>query len=463
LKQQLQDADSSRVHAQDLNSTNQDLYKKIQELEGHLKKTLSISKTRLQKLGEANKAVAAMQVQVDHKDVEVSQAQARVVESERLVAAAQAEAATNENEMWAQQAKASQAYQEAQRLEGHVAELSKSKMQAQLRIHELEMEVDSARSAREALSRSSAEERMGLQKEADTLREELEAVLRKQEATDAELHRLRNANGAASEGDRVALKLSQQEVFRLESELEDSERSKSKLQSEIDGIKAASIGEDVMKQELERLRAKEIEWLQEKERLNRLQADAHAESLKLREEMNGLEAEMLESSEDLRASQSKLSVAGEKEDSLLSEIKEKDATQSALETAYAKLLDENRILEKERMDQASKNAEPTVDSKKIKDALAKLNNAQEAMEGVLTCMNCMEVYQGPMTYNPCGHTFCKSCCEQSKDRNGGSYHCDECGSGKPVKSVSANSLIDEVAGKFLYQKQVIGALQKKLG
>lgn len=455
LTKQLEDANDGQVKAQGLSSTNQELYKKIQELEANLKKTLSISKTRLQKLGEANKAVVGIQKTVEQKDIELARAAARVAEAEKLVATAQAEAATNENEMWAQQAKAAQAYQEAQRLEGHVAELSKSKMQAQLRIHELEMEVEAAKRAREALSRSSAEERTGLQKEADTLRKELETL-------NVELRHLQSINGTAAEADRVALRLAQQEIMRLQSELEDSESSKTKISLELERFKASAIGEDVMQKELEKLRAKEIEWLEEKERLNRLQAEAHEATLKLREEMNGLETEMLESSEDLRASQSKLREAEERAISLVKEAEEKETAQKALEDAYSKLLEENRLLGEREMTLKAE-AQPGVDKQKLKDALAKLNNAQEAMEGVLTCMNCMEVFQGPMTYLPCGHTFCKECCEASKDRNGGSYHCDECGGSKPVKSVTANALIDEVAGKFLYQKQVINALQKKLG
>lgn len=75
-------------------------------------------------------------------------------------------------------------------------------------------------------------------------------------------------------------------------------------------------------------------------------------------------------------------------------------------------------------------------------------------------MKCMEVFKGPMTYIPCGHTFCKECVELSKSCNGGDYTCDECGDSRPVKNVTSNTLMDEVAGKFLYQKQVLASLRK---
>lgn len=131
-------------------------------------------------------------------------------------------------------------------------------------------------------------------------------------------------------------------------------------------------------------------------------------------------------------------------------VESKQAECQRLQEAFAKLQAESLQLAQEA---------GGVDKKSLKSAIAKLNGAQEAMEGILTCMNCMEVYQTPMTYIPCGHTFCKSCVESSKDRNGGSYKCDECGESRPVKSVTSNTLIDEVAGKFSYQKQVLAGIQ----
>jgi len=67
-----------------------------------------------------------------------------------------------------------------------------------------------------------------------------------------------------------------------------------------------------------------------------------------------------------------------------------------------------------------------------------------------------------MTYMPCGHTFCKACVDQSMDCNKGAYKCEECGESRPVKSVTSNALIDEVAGKFIYQKQVLDTLAVKI-
>ena len=175
--------------------------------------------------------------------------------------------------------------------------------------------------------------------------------------------------------------------------------------------------------------------------------------LKLKGERNSLEAEMLEMSEELRKTGSQLGAAQDRIQGMEQQAQEKEAEHEDLQQDFLKLQAEHVRLQQ---------ADQGIDKKSMQDALAKLNNAQEAMEGVLTCMNCMEVYQGPMTYIPCGHTFCKECVESSKGRNGGEYRCDECGSSRPVKSVTSNSLIDEVAGKFSYQKQVLDALQKQV-
>lgn len=104
--------------------------------------------------------------------------------------------------------------------------------------------------------------------------------------------------------------------------------------------------------------------------------------------------------------------------------------------------------------QASPTAELLAARKKFNDALAKLQGAQEATEGVLTCMGCMEIFKEPMTCQPCGHTFCKSCCDANPGK------CEECGDDSPVESLSMNCLLDELCGKFTYQKQVLESLSK---
>jgi len=452
LRQQLAEAGQTQGAAEGLNRTNAQLQTKIHELESNLKKTLAISKTRMSKLQEASKATQAMQAHADECSSHASQAVDRAKEAERLVAVAQAEAATNEKEMWAQQAKASHALQEAQRLEAFVAELSKAKMQHQMRLMELEGEVEAATRAREALSRSGAEERRALHLEAEGLRDELEREKRSNTQLSNEVERLRNSSSETSQADRIALQLAQQDVLRLEGELEESEAGRLRLDGEIRELKAGHAagarGSEVLREELEALRARELAWLAEKERLGRLHTEGHQEVLKLKEEINSLEREGLEGSEALRRECGEKEECKERLSETEKDMKEKQTlsheTLRALQEKYDQLVD----------------AGSGLDKKKLKDALAKMSNAQEAMEGVLTCMNCMDVYQTPMTYIPCGHTFCKECVESSKARNGGDYCCDECGTSKPVKSVTPNALIDEVAGKFTYQKQVLAALQK---
>merc|ERR1711939_354260 len=64
----------------------------------------------------------------------------------------------------------------------------------------------------------------------------------------------------------------------------------------------------------------------------------------------------------------------------------------------------------------SRNGGAAEDMKKVKAAIGKLSKAHDSMEGVLTCMSCMEVFQAPMTYMPCGHTFCKGCVGSRRTR-----------------------------------------------
>ena len=36
----------------------------------------------------------------------------------------------------------------------------------------------------------------------------------------------------------------------------------------------------------------------------------------------------------------------------------------------------------------------------------------------MTCLNCMGVFDHPMTLIPCGHVMCKKCCERQRDSDG---------------------------------------------
>ncbi len=51
--------------------------------------------------------------------------------------------------------------------------------------------------------------------------------------------------------------------------------------------------------------------------------------------------------------------------------------------------------------------------KELLAAVSKLVAAQAGMEGLFTCMSCMEMFKDPVTFSPCGHTSCRACADGS--------------------------------------------------
>jgi hypothetical protein len=85
----------------------------------------------------------------------------------------------------------------------------------------------------------------------------------------------------------------------------------------------------------------------------------------------------------------------------------------------------------------------------IRDAVAKLSHAQEAMEGLFTCINCLNFFTEPMLTS-CGHTYCKGCIERT---------CQECHSTINELTCIPNALLDQLSGKFVYAQQVLVKLR----
>lgn len=308
--------------------------------------------------------------------------------------------------------------------------------------------------AREALSKSAAEERHLLQSEVDMLKARITGSSSDVTQMERDLQQVTQQRNRLQE-DIIGLK---EEALKCRQDLENQisalNAANTQLEADITNYRTSAADKARLRSDLEALQKRELEWLQEKERCNRLLAEAHNEVLQLKSDRNDMEAELLQAAETNRANEKKNCELELASNCKSDEFKELEHLVSELQAEKAKL-------EKEKMDlmQQPKGEEDSSEvQKKLKGAVAKLRNAQEAMEGVLTCMSCMEVFQSPMTYIPCGHTFCKSCVESAKERHQGTYTCEECGGSRPVKSVTSNSLIDEIAGKFVYQKQVLSNL-----
>ena len=96
-----------------------------------------------------------------------------------------------------------------------------------------------------------------------------------------------------------------------------------------------------------------------------------------------------------------------------------------------------------------KNAQDNIDlekrEKELNTALSKLSAAEEAVEGEMTCMECLQIFDNPCILQT-GETYCAKCVETIKNE-------------KKVEYTIPNKQIATLAGKFVFMKQSIAAIK----
>mmetsp|Transcript_12451 Transcript_12451/g.28701 ORF Transcript_12451/g.28701 Transcript_12451/m.28701 type:complete len:281 (+) Transcript_12451:94-936(+) len=97
--------------------------------------------------------------------------------------------------------------------------------------------------------------------------------------------------------------------------------------------------------------------------------------------------------------------------------------------------------------------------KELKNVIAKITDIDEAMEGTLTCMACMELLTEALILSPCGHCLCSKCFEETKTKEdtnlgrAGQSHCPECKDDGGVPVPVRAELVDQLCAKFVFKKQ----------
>ena len=82
----------------------------------------------------------------------------------------------------------------------------------------------------------------------------------------------------------------------------------------------------------------------------------------------------------------------------------------------------------------------------MKAAVSKLSAAEQAVEGEMTCMECLQIFDNPCLL-PTGETYCEKCVESIKKK------------GKFMYTLP-NKQIATLAGKLLFIKQSIAAIKE---
>ncbi len=84
--------------------------------------------------------------------------------------------------------------------------------------------------------------------------------------------------------------------------------------------------------------------------------------------------------------------------------------------------------------------------KELKAAVSKLSAAEQAVEGEMTCMECLQIFDNPCLL-PTGETYCEKCVALIKEE-------------RHIEYTLPNKQIATLAGKFVFMKQSIAAIKE---
>ena len=92
--------------------------------------------------------------------------------------------------------------------------------------------------------------------------------------------------------------------------------------------------------------------------------------------------------------------------------------------------------------------------KEIHSAVSKLMTSQDGMEGIFTCMSCVDLFKDPVMCVPCGHSCCRACLAEPEDGHPG--RCQECD--EEVTAEISNASLDTLQGKFIFARKALTVL-----
>jgi kinesin family protein 4/21/27 len=147
--------------------------------------------------------------------------------------------------------------------------------------------------------------------------------------------------------------------------------------------------------------------------------------------------------------------AQEHTESTLSQLKKtSDLQLSELRTKVLFLEKEISLLV-EQQKQAVTSKEIASVATELKRTVARMQAADDASDTAFTCMECMNILHDPVTYYPCGHTFCLKCAGDRREGKG-KYPCQECST--LVTGIAKNYAVDQLLGKREFRKQAVSSL-----
>ena len=87
----------------------------------------------------------------------------------------------------------------------------------------------------------------------------------------------------------------------------------------------------------------------------------------------------------------------------------------------------------------------------LRSVIAKLENAENSMNVIISCNKCLEIMKDPITCIPCGHHYCKKC--TAGYENDTCYECKDY-----IDHLFQNEVLSKICAKSNYRKAIFNAV-----
>jgi DNA repair exonuclease SbcCD ATPase subunit len=287
--------------------------------------------------------------------------------------------------------------------------------------------VQEGRSKREAAERALADSKEKQSSEARAFNKSLEESHQQIEAKISELDVANDARLKLEENVQTCeQRIAQLENDRLEAEkghASSSEQLVEKYEAQVDALK--------------------LEKMTEAERLESIAGQATSLSMSMQTQVEKMKEELKDTVEE--------------RDRMKSDVSRLTAMSKIMEQRFAEIAEQCQMIigdrdalrsENEKLIEKTKENDASLLKREneLRVALSKLSAAEEAVEGELTCMECLQLFENPTVCLPEGDTFCEACASKCEKYE--------------VTSTVPNKQLATLGGKFLFMRQSIAAIKK---
>ena len=194
-----------------------------------------------------------------------------------------------------------------------------------------------------------------------------------------------------------------------------------------------------------------------REEISGLQDSIKLEKTKYSLDLEAIMKQLKEKKEESTSLSKEIADVKEERDKAIMDSKRLTSMRGAVESRFSELAEQCQRLMGERDALKSENEKLLTKTsqdmlniekreKELKAAVSKLSAAEQAVEGEMTCMECLQIFDNPCLL-PTGETYCEKCVVSIKEE-------------RQIEYTLPNKQIATLAGKFVFMKQSIAAIKE---